>query len=362
MGRILVVDDDEDIRDVITDTLEERHQIEEAENGEVGLEKIQTTAYDLVILDIMMPGLNGFEVLERMRSVPDLRTTKVLVLSARAEVADQIRGLEAGAIDYMVKSSFRSDVLTVKVDRLLSLRFAEEVGRVIEGNSRNLVRELEHMGVLRSGICATLVGIADEGLEPGAATAQATCIHLLDEQHARLHRLAARSVLLAQLLEGRTGAMSRLCLRQLVSDQVSRLRDAADQNLGRRLEIVIPDSLPENLPVRGDKVLLDQAVWELLANALEATVSPDDVIRVALGTANGHATFSVADTGVGLAEDILDQVTEPFIGLTGSGGAPGLGLPIVRLIAERHGGRLLLGADPDLKGLRVGLHLPMHAA
>lgn len=99
--RILVVDDEERIRRLLKMYLEkEGYEIEEAMDGEQALEMALVHAYDLILLDVMLPGIDGIEVCNKLRAV---KTTPVIMLTAKGEEANRVHGFEAGADDYVVK-------------------------------------------------------------------------------------------------------------------------------------------------------------------------------------------------------------------------------------------------------------------
>ncbi|MHB0947564.1 MAG: response regulator transcription factor [Gemmatimonadaceae bacterium] len=117
MTRILVIDDDATISSVLRRGLSyEGFSVETAATGSQGLAIARDLAPDLVILDVMLPGLDGFEVLRRLRQAD--QTLPVLMLTARDEPADQVRGLEGGADDYVVKP-FTFEILAARVRALL---------------------------------------------------------------------------------------------------------------------------------------------------------------------------------------------------------------------------------------------------
>lgn len=100
---VLIVDDEEDIVEVIGHFLEqEGYHVQKAYDGEEALEKVSPET-DLIILDIMMPGLDGYEVCERIRARAETETIPIIFLSAKIEEEDQIRGLMLGADDYLTK-------------------------------------------------------------------------------------------------------------------------------------------------------------------------------------------------------------------------------------------------------------------
>jgi two-component system OmpR family response regulator len=99
--RILLIEDEPDLRSGLCRSLrEEGYAVDEAEDGEVGLYKALNTDYDAIILDIMIPRVDGWSVLRRIRKV---RATPVILLTARDDTSDRVRGLDLGADDYLVK-------------------------------------------------------------------------------------------------------------------------------------------------------------------------------------------------------------------------------------------------------------------
>jgi len=115
-SRILVVDDDDDIRGLVRALLERAgHEVTDAQDGRAGLRELYAGSPDLVILDVAMPGLDGWETLERIREVSDV---PVLMLTARDAELERVRGLRGGADDYVVKPFGRQE-LVARVDVLL---------------------------------------------------------------------------------------------------------------------------------------------------------------------------------------------------------------------------------------------------
>ncbi|HYP09073.1 MAG TPA: response regulator transcription factor [Bryobacteraceae bacterium] len=114
--RVLVVEDEPDLRGSIARALrDDQYAVDEAGDGEEGLYKAESAAYDAIVLDIMLPGLDGFQLLERLRRT---RKTPVLMLTARDSVKDRVRGLDSGADDYLVKP-FDLDELLARLRALI---------------------------------------------------------------------------------------------------------------------------------------------------------------------------------------------------------------------------------------------------
>jgi DNA-binding response OmpR family regulator len=121
--RILIVDDEARIaRHVSSALIEAGHDPVIVHDGETAIGKAQETAFDLIVLDVGLPGMNGFDVLKRLRALHI--TTRVLMLTARGELSDRVTGLELGADDYLAKP-FAMQELVARV-RALSRRYSDQ--------------------------------------------------------------------------------------------------------------------------------------------------------------------------------------------------------------------------------------------
>lgn len=119
MNRILIIDDEADILEIIKYNLvKEGFEVETAENGMTGIEKAKVFLPDLILLDVMMPQMDGIEVCESIRSVAELKSTLICFLTARSEDYSQIAGLDAGADDYISKP-VKPKVLVSRMKALL---------------------------------------------------------------------------------------------------------------------------------------------------------------------------------------------------------------------------------------------------
>lgn len=104
MDKIVIIDDEPDIRDILSyNLIKEGFKVHQAENGKEGIELCKSIKPDLVILDVMMPGMDGVEVCENLRKTPGLENVLICFLTARNEDYSQIAGLDAGADDYISK-------------------------------------------------------------------------------------------------------------------------------------------------------------------------------------------------------------------------------------------------------------------
>lgn len=140
---ILLVDDDPDIREFISFNLEkEGFKVETAKNGAEGVELCKKHKPDLVLLDVMMPGMDGIEACELIRATPEVANTLIAFLSARGEDYSQVAGFESGADDYITKP-IRPKVLVSRIKALLRRNAATEESKATTIQSGNLRIDLE---------------------------------------------------------------------------------------------------------------------------------------------------------------------------------------------------------------------------
>jgi len=127
--KILAVDDDPNNIAILEELLEDHYVLKTSSNGEQALETAPDFLPDMILLDIMMPGMDGYEVCRRLREHHTLKDTKIIMLSARAMRAEQFEGFRVGADDYITKP-FDGDDLLEKVQVHLHRQNAEELNQI----------------------------------------------------------------------------------------------------------------------------------------------------------------------------------------------------------------------------------------
>jgi len=113
---ILIIEDDKFLRElIIQKLLKENFEVSEAIDGEEGIKKIKEEKPDLILLDLILPGIDGFEVLSRMKEDPALASIPVIILSNLGQKEDVERGLKLGAVDYLIKAHFTPGEIIEKI-------------------------------------------------------------------------------------------------------------------------------------------------------------------------------------------------------------------------------------------------------
>jgi two-component system alkaline phosphatase synthesis response regulator PhoP len=148
MDKIVIIDDEDDIREILSyNLIKEGFQVHQAENGIVGIEICKNIKPDLVILDVMMPGMDGVEVCEALRKLPGLENILICFLTARNEDYSQIAGLDAGADDYISKP-IKPRVLVSRINALLRRKELTSMKNI---DTKELVINREKYTVFKDG-------------------------------------------------------------------------------------------------------------------------------------------------------------------------------------------------------------------
>src|SRR5580704_12555188 len=145
--RILLVDDNADMRDYVRRLLSTRYDVQVAEDGEVALSAIEKRAPDLVLSDIMMPRLDGLGLLTRLRSNPRTSTRPVILLSARAGEEARVEGLQTGADDYLIKPFTARELVARVAAHLSTARIRRNATKAVEASEARLAAVLQQLPV-----------------------------------------------------------------------------------------------------------------------------------------------------------------------------------------------------------------------
>ena len=366
-ARILVVDDNADMREYLSRLLGKQWQVDTAPDSAAALESIASCMPDLVIADVMMPGIDGFGLLRRLRD--DLRTAglPVMLLSARAGEEASAEALRSGADDYVIKPFSARELLARVESRLTQakLRAAERRGREAAERA-NRARDdffatLSHE--LRTPLMSILAWTALVKKEP--LDAQIAGAVDLIERNARIQRRLIDDLLdMARIVTGRMRIELQpiASLSALVRVVADSLRPFA---LEKRVTLLCELDAYAG-PVEGDPERLQQVVWNLLSNSIRFTPA-GGLIRIHCRRCGPEIEVCVQDSGRGIRAESISHVFErywqgqfeaqPDQGL-------GLGLAIAQRIVSLHSGSIAAASEGEGRGATFTVRLPVgtHAA
>jgi two-component system, sensor histidine kinase and response regulator len=333
--RLLIVDDDKTVLSSLARHLRRTYSVTTAATGEAALEAIETERPDLVLLDIMMPGLDGYEICRRVRADERHSLTKIILVSGRNHLAERLEGYDVGADDYIAKP-FSIDELEAKVRIFLRLKRAEEVDKI----KSNLLTLFSHE---TKTPMAAILGLAEIlASDSGLSEEQHTCAEHILQSGRDLNEFIRKAALLVELQTGLSLEARSEPVEARIDRALRRLQKSAeDKRITTRVEVE-PD-----LELTADWTYLQDALDALLHNAIK--FSPDaGEVEVRAASADGACRITVRDHGEGIPPARLDEIFDVFAieDVEHHHSGQGLSLAIARRVTELHGGTLLAESAP----------------
>jgi signal transduction histidine kinase len=372
--RVLVVEDDPGVNRLVTESLSRHFEMISAFDGQEGLEKAVRFRPMLVVSDIMMPTMSGVEMIAEMRQLPELQSTPVLLLSAKADEELMVKLLEEGAQDFIVKP-FSEKELVVRVRNLVEVQQAREATlqslarereareevelqkRLAESANRAKDEFLAMLGhELRNPLSPILTALQLMKLRGEAGSERERAV--IERQVNHLTRLVDDLLDVSRIARGRIELNTEIVE---MWDVVARAIEMAGPVLEQRTHTLAVDVPGPGLRVEGDPTRLSQVVSNLLTNAAKYTPQGGE-ISVQATLADDQIVLSVRDTGIGIPPDVLPRIFDLFVQqrqtFDRSQGGLGIGLTIVRRLIERHGGSVSAHSDGPGKGSQFIVRLP----
>ncbi len=350
-GRVLLVDDNADMRDYVARLLRTRWAVDVAPDGAHALQIARSRPPDLVVTDVMMPGLDGVELLRALRADRRTRLVPIILLSARAGEVPRVEGIEAGADDYLVKP-FTARELVARVGTHMALARARREALELRDAFVGLVSH-----ELRTPV-TTIYGLTQLWSRPGMPAGRRDELMADVASEAERMRLLVEDLLALARVDG--GELELPDEPVMLGHLIRRtLALEAERWPHHAFECDAPANLP---PVGGDAVYLEQVVRNLLTNA--AKYSPEgsriDVVAEATDT---EARVRILDQGIGIRDGDADRLFQMFYRspeTAGQVGGAGIGLYVCRRLVQTMGGRVW-ALPRDGGGSEFGFSVPVYA-
>lgn len=344
---ILIVDDNPQNVEILWKALKNKnYKIIMANSGIQALRVIDEIIPDLILLDIMMPNMNGFEVCEKLKASPETQHIPIIFLTALTDSEDIIKGFEYGAMDYITKP-FNLPELLVRVNTHLELKFSKEL--LLEKNAEQ--KELLHILCHDLANPMSLVKIFLELSESRSDD------WLLEQKPSMLQAMENGLKIIelvreVRVLDEKKGKINLIpCnLRNLVSESLMILQPQFTQK-----NIAYEMNIDESLTVLGEKTsFINSVLNNIFTNAIKFSF-PDSIITVNARQEGETVIVTITDTGIGMSPKLLEDVfdiSQPTTrrGTNGEKGT-GFGMPLMKKFITIFGGDIEISSKEKKTGV-----------
>jgi two-component system, sensor histidine kinase and response regulator len=338
-ARLLVVDDNENNRDMLSRRLQRQgYEAEVAIDGQEALDKIEAGHYDVILLDVMMPGISGLEVLKRLRETHTIEELPVIMATAKGDSADIIEALDLKANDYVVKP-IDFPVLLARLRTQLSLKRMSEM-------KNDFLRIASHD--LKGPIHAILsaASLLESEVPPGTVMngEMFEFVGLIRNRTRQMWGIIEDFLDFQAFDDGQIQLhLSPTDLNDLVSRVVSRNASYADsKSISLCMEL---QEAPAEAEIDAGRI--EQIIENFVSNAIKFSYPDSETIVRTLSVGEDRARVEVVDGGPGLKAEDMEKLFLKYARLsnrpTGGEVSTGLGLAICRRLVELHGGTIGAG-------------------
>ena len=361
--KILIIDDERDLVEMLAFSLGRRgYEIARAYDGQEAWEKVSEEEFDLLILDLMMPEFNGWEVCRSIRKSDDprVRETSILILSARAMAEDRVSCLEMGADDYLTKP-FSLKELVLRIEKIMHQRQAFAGLRFELELLQQRIREQEER------VCKILHDLKSPLVSMGASAKllmkpkeKEEALEMLRGIYETSHRLTRR---VEEILLFSASAFSekKILMKQINFPLLAARLKESFQGLAQEKRIDMIFHPFSSFPAfYGEEKWLERALENLLSNALKYTPEGGSVeLGGSICAEEDWLEIWVKDNGRGIFPEEIQQVFQPFHRGKNAVNEPGMGmgLTMVKEVVDIHGGEVRVHSEPG-KGSVFSLLLP----
>ncbi len=360
---ILVVDDQPNNLKVISSVLGDSYSLSFANNGPNALKILENLQPDLILLDVMMPGMDGYEVCQRIKSTEKTKELPVIFLTAKNDIEDILKAFRAGAVDYITKP-FNIMELKVRVGNHISLKHTREQLKNANDKLLQVIHEKDKFfTIIAHDLRNPFIGISSLSQ---IMVEQLGSLQLDEmEEYAReIHHASTNAFnLLKNLLswaKSQTGRMDfvpqQLDVQELITETIAFIQEAAILK-----NIEIESQIAEGLSVFADKEMVATVMRNLVSNAVKFTHAGGKV-RISCERSDQHIQISVVDNGIGMTSKMVEEIFRIDVsnGRKGTNGEPssGIGLLLCKEFTERNGGTIKVESQPD-EGSTFNITLPV---
>ncbi len=346
---VLVVDDTPQNIEILGNILDKHYVVKIAPNGKRALAIAQSQRPDLILLDIMMPEMSGYEVCQELKNDDRTREIPVVFVTSRGEIEDEARGFELGAVDYIQKPVCPPLVLARIATHLLihkqkkEIRDAYEELKDLEALRDNLVHMIVHD--MRSPLMAIVGGLQLlSGKVDTESDAVRQCIDLSSSAASELNTMVTALLDISKMESGQLPLDRRTCdIKTIAASAIESMAAAAELE---KVHVVLS---AKSVELMADDGLIRRVFQNLINNAIKFSCA-DSTISMGISADEKLVKVTVEDKGPGIPEEYREKIFEKFgqveAGRRRTKHSTGLGLTFCKLAIEAHGGQI--GVDSSV--------------
>ncbi len=355
-AHVLVVDDIDVNREMLARILKrQKCQVSQVADGLEALEILKTVTPDLILLDVSMPNMDGYEVCEQIKANPSTQHIPVIFISALNELEDKMRAFQVGGVDYITKP-FKVEEVSARVNSQLTMAQQRQKIMQLNETQAQILQMVSHD--LKNPL-QIIIGYASMLLEPNPPIdyIQDIAEQILNSAN-KMDQLVRQLLDLRHLESGTPLHIEPVSLSKVLLS-VGMMNELALQQKGQNFTLDLPPD--DLLMIEADALLIEQVFTNLLSNAIKYTPVGGE-IAIRTSSDESSVTVIVEDNGLGIPPKALPRLFDRFYRVDTqehrqAASGTGLGLSIVRAIVENHHGDISVESELG-KGSRFIVTLP----
>ncbi len=360
--KIFIVDDNAINIKILGETLSNRYDISFAKNGYEALSIIPRMIPDLILLDITMPGIDGYDVCRKLKAERNTKDIPVIFITARDTNEDETKGFDCGAIDYIIKP-FKAEIVLARIKTHLELKLhRDKLNEIVTERTSQLIHSdrLATIGTIASAVAHEIknplfyisgnIELIQQYVENGK----------FDKINAKVEKIFDGINRISKLTEGLNGYSRHDSTSLLICSIDEIVKDSIvliSHGLKHRNITLSFENIPGNLKIYCDFQKMSQIFVNLINNAIDAIGEKEGLIKIEAKKEEKKIIVKVIDNGPGMPKESIDNVFTPFITSKEKNKGTGLGLFIVKRIIEDHQGTISLSSTEG-KGTEFTINLP----